>query len=172
LQSSGAFRYTTALAPALAAGALAALHLMTGGQALLERAARWRDGLAAAGWPRPAGQGPILALLVGSDARALALQRQLEATGLLCVAIRPPTVLKSLFILACMALSVAMSNKPRPKPDWLLATTTCQPAWLRRAMASRAPGNGIHSSGDLMKSSLSWLMVPSRSKMTSLLFMV
>jgi 8-amino-7-oxononanoate synthase len=34
----------------------------------------------------------ILALLVGSDARALELQRQLEAAGLLCVAIRPPTV--------------------------------------------------------------------------------
>jgi 8-amino-7-oxononanoate synthase len=92
LQSSGAFRYTTALAPPLAAGALAALHLMAGGQGLLERAERWRDGLAAAGWPRPAGQGPILALLVGSDVRALALQRQLETAGLLCVAIRPPTV--------------------------------------------------------------------------------
>ncbi len=92
LQSSGAFRYTTALAPPLAAGALAALHLMAGGQALLERAERWRNALAAAGWPRPAGQGPILALLVGSDVRALALQRQLETAGLLCVAIRPPTV--------------------------------------------------------------------------------
>src|SRR5882724_3364123 len=45
--------------------------------------------------------------------------------------------------------------------------TTCHPAWLRRAMASSAPGRGIHSSGDLMNSSLSALMVPSRSRMTS-----
>ncbi|MCP9889169.1 aminotransferase class I/II-fold pyridoxal phosphate-dependent enzyme [Cyanobium sp. ATX 6A2] len=106
LQSSGAFRYTTALAPPLAAGALAALRLIqqrhaeAGGDGaptvpqtgLLKRAQRWRDGLEAAGWPRPPGAGPILPLLVGSDERALALQQQLEAAGLLAVAIRPPTV--------------------------------------------------------------------------------
>ena len=105
LQSSGAFRYTTALAPPLAAGALAALQLIqrrhaeaAGGAAepaqpdLLARAQRWRDGLEAAGWPRPPGEGPILPLVVGSDARALELQAQLEQSGLLAVAIRPPTV--------------------------------------------------------------------------------
>ena len=100
LQSSGAFRYTTALAPPLAAAALAALALLQEreargahpGEALLQRAQRWRDGLAAAGWPRPPGTGPILPLLVGEDGRALALQRQLEQAGLLAVAIRPPTV--------------------------------------------------------------------------------
>jgi len=108
LQSSGAFRYTTALAPPLAAGALAALHLIQGRESqaaaaegagsqpaqpdLLARALRWRDGLEAAGWPRPPGEGPILPLLVGSDARALELQAQLEQAGLLAVAIRPPTV--------------------------------------------------------------------------------
>ena len=96
LQHSGAFRYTTALAPPLAAGALAALQLLqhdTGGAAaLLERAERWRAALAAAGWPRPAGHGPILPLVVGGDARAVALQRRLAQAGLLSVAIRPPTV--------------------------------------------------------------------------------
>ena len=100
LQHAGAFRYTTALAPPLAAGALAALRWMQQndqqarhpGSALLERAARWRTALEAAGWPRPPGEGPILPLLVGSDARALELQRQLEGAGLLSVAIRPPTV--------------------------------------------------------------------------------
>jgi 8-amino-7-oxononanoate synthase len=105
LQSSGAFRYTTALAPPLAAGALASLQLIrrrhaeaAGGAAepaqsdLLARARSWRDGLEAAGWPRPPGEGPILPLLVGSDERALALQSRLEAAGLLAVAIRPPTV--------------------------------------------------------------------------------
>jgi len=95
LQSSGAFRYTTALAPPLAAGALAALALIQAeprGEALLQRAARWRAGLEAAGWPRPPGAGPILPLLVGEDHRALELQQRLEAAGLLSVAIRPPTV--------------------------------------------------------------------------------
>ncbi|MCP9783117.1 aminotransferase class I/II-fold pyridoxal phosphate-dependent enzyme [Cyanobium sp. WKJ7-Wakatipu] len=95
LQSSGAFRYTTALAPPLAAGALAALALIQAeprGEALLQRAARWRACLEAAGWPRPPGSGPILPLLVGDDHRALELQQRLEAAGLLSVAIRPPTV--------------------------------------------------------------------------------
>lgn len=100
LQSSGAFRYTTALAPALAAGALAALELIKvqeararpAGAALLQEAERWRNALASAGWPRPPGTGPILPLLVGNDSRALALQHQLERAGLLAVAIRPPTV--------------------------------------------------------------------------------
>jgi 8-amino-7-oxononanoate synthase len=100
LQHAGAFRYTTALAPPLAAGALAALHWIQAqeqqgqhpGTALLARAERWRDALAAAGWPRPPGEGPILPLLVGGDARALDLQQRLEQAGLLSVAIRPPTV--------------------------------------------------------------------------------
>jgi 8-amino-7-oxononanoate synthase len=96
LQTSGAFRYTTALAPPLAAGALAALGLLReeprAGVELRQRATRWRDALEAAGWPRPLGMGPILPLLVGDDGRALAMQRQLEAAGLLTVAIRPPTV--------------------------------------------------------------------------------
>ncbi|MCP9775243.1 aminotransferase class I/II-fold pyridoxal phosphate-dependent enzyme [Cyanobium sp. WAJ14-Wanaka] len=96
LQDAGAFRYTTALAPALAAAALAALELIQADagapRQLLERAQRWRSALEASGWPRPAGAGPILPLLVGSDYACLALQRQLEAAGLLTVAIRPPTV--------------------------------------------------------------------------------
>ena len=95
LQSSGAFRYTTALAPPLAAAALAALaeiQQREPGPELLDRARRWRQGLEEAGWPRPAGEGPILSLLVGEDGAALALQAQLEAAGLLAVAIRPPTV--------------------------------------------------------------------------------
>jgi len=96
LQHSGAFRYTTALAPTLAAGALAALAALQArpdrGARLIARAQRWRQALVAAGWPRPPGDGPILALHVGADHQALALQRQLEHHGLLCVAIRPPTV--------------------------------------------------------------------------------
>jgi 8-amino-7-oxononanoate synthase len=95
LQFSGPFRYTTALAPPLAAGALAALHQIQAesrGPALLQRAERWRTALEAVGWSRPPGLGPILPLLVGDDQQALDLQQRLEAAGLLSVAIRPPTV--------------------------------------------------------------------------------
>ena len=111
LQQCGAFRYSTALAPPLAAGALAALRWLQAQDtpaaatpqsdnppqapawdALLQRARHWRDALEAAGWPRPPGDGPILPLLVGGDAETLALQQRLEQAGLLSVAIRPPTV--------------------------------------------------------------------------------
>ncbi|MGB7564634.1 MAG: aminotransferase class I/II-fold pyridoxal phosphate-dependent enzyme [Prochlorococcaceae cyanobacterium] len=96
LQRSGAFRYSTALAPPLAAAALAALDLLEEtpdlGSRLLERAERWRASLASAGWPPLPGLGPILPLVVGDDERCLDLQRHLEAEGLLSVAIRPPTV--------------------------------------------------------------------------------
>ena len=96
LQESGAFRYTTALAPPLAAGALAALELMQNnpdwGRALVKRSNVWRERLAEAGWARPTGGGPILPLLVGDDQQCLNLQRHLELSGLITAAIRPPTV--------------------------------------------------------------------------------
>jgi len=96
LQHCGAFRYTTALAPALAAGARAALELLIDQPQLpaelLALAGRWRAGLVASGWSRPPGYGPILPLLVGGDRAALELQQRLQSAGLLGVAIRPPTV--------------------------------------------------------------------------------
>jgi len=96
LQTSGAFRYTTALAPPLVAGAQAALNLIRShphwSRQLQQRASHWRDALESEGWTRPAGLGPVLPLLLGDDAAALAAQAGLEDNGLLCVAIRPPTV--------------------------------------------------------------------------------
>ena len=62
---------------------------------------------------------------------------------------RPPNAASSRFIRAWIAFSVAMSNRPRARPDWLVAITVCQPAWLRRAIASSEPGIGTHSAGDL-----------------------
>ena len=96
LQTSGAFRYTTALAPALVGAAQAALELIRShpdwGNELIQRSDRWRKALTDAGWPRPGGDGPVLPLVIGGDADALDAQAQLERGGLLAVAIRPPTV--------------------------------------------------------------------------------
>ena len=98
LQTSGAFRYTTALAPPLAAAAAAALQLIASAegdqrrQQLKQHAQRWRDSLASAGWPRPAGVGPIVAVKLGDDGLALDAAAALEDQGVLVVAIRPPTV--------------------------------------------------------------------------------
>jgi 8-amino-7-oxononanoate synthase len=131
LQFSGPFRYTTALAPPLAAGALAALRQMQAleragtpqGSALLERAGRWRDGLAAAGWPRPPGFGPILPLLVGDAGLALELQHRLEAAGLLGVAIRPPTVPEG----SARLRLVLRHNLPSGSLERLLSALGCPP---------------------------------------------
>ena len=61
---------------------------------------------------------------------------------------RPPCVASAAISFWCMVFSAAMSNRPRPSPDWLVAMTTCQPLWFSRAIASSAPGSGSHSSGD------------------------
>ena len=96
LQTSGAFRYSTALAPPLTAAALASLQLIQKnphwGEKLQKVAVHWRSQLSSKGWNRPPGNGPILPLMIGTDEKALFYQQQLERSGLLCLAIRPPTV--------------------------------------------------------------------------------
>jgi 8-amino-7-oxononanoate synthase len=101
LQTSGAFRYSTALAPPLAAAALEALEFIGSADAeqmrqqLSSNANKWRNTLEQHGWPRPPGNGPILAIKLGGDKAALEVQKQLEQAGLLVIAIRPPTVPES-----------------------------------------------------------------------------
>ena len=96
IQNCGAFRYTTALAPPLCASALAALNLIESnpnwGSELKEKSKALRDRLSQVGWQRPAGEGPIISIILGSDRLAMDYQERLEAQGLLTVAIRPPTV--------------------------------------------------------------------------------
>ena len=96
IQNCGAFRYTTALAPPLCAGALAALNLIKSnpnwGSELKDNSIALRDRLSQIGWRRPAGEGPIISIVLGSDELAMDYQKRLEAQGLLTVAIRPPTV--------------------------------------------------------------------------------
>ena len=83
--------YTTGLPPASAAAALAALEIV---EAEPERAARplalARRFTARLGLPEA--RSPIVPVLVGEAAAALALSAALEADGFLVVAIRPPTV--------------------------------------------------------------------------------
>ncbi len=152
LQHCGAFRYTTALAPALAAGAQAALGLLIAqpqmAAELLELAGRWRDGLEVSGWPRPAGHGPILPVLVGGDGAALDLQRRLETAGLLGVAIRPPTVPEGS---SRLRLVVRLGLPPHTLPQLLealgpgplSAPITTKTATVRRSvLAAGGPSQG------------------------------
>ncbi len=96
IQNCGAFRYTTALAPPLCASALAALNLIESnpswGNKLKETSIDLRDRLSQIGLQRPAGEGPIISIILGSDELAIDYQKRLEVQGLLTVAIRPPTI--------------------------------------------------------------------------------
>ena len=96
LQFCGGYRYSTALAPALAAMTMANLQRLPSlepeRQALLATAEELRQRLVAMGYPRPPGHGPVVPVLVGDEEVAMALQQQLEEAGLLVAAIRPPTV--------------------------------------------------------------------------------
>ena len=88
--------YTTALPPALATAALAAVklarheHWRRGKLAALVH--RLRRGLGDQGFELMPSDTAIQPLLCGEDARALALSRTLEAQGYWVAAIRPPTV--------------------------------------------------------------------------------
>ena len=86
-----AFVYTTGLAPAAAAAALAALEVIAAeperGARVRRAAARLSDRLGLA----PA-RSAIVPLVVGEARAALDLSAALEARGFLAVAIRPPTV--------------------------------------------------------------------------------
>jgi glycine C-acetyltransferase len=89
------FVYTTALPPAAVAAAGAALDVVREEPgrraALLENAARLRDGLRALGLDAR-GDTHIVPVLVGDNRRAVALADALLARGVLALAIRPPTV--------------------------------------------------------------------------------
>ncbi|MES1199034.1 MAG: aminotransferase class I/II-fold pyridoxal phosphate-dependent enzyme [Pseudomonadota bacterium] len=83
--------YSTALPPASAAAALAALEIMATDPELMaapvRKARRFTRAL-----NLPDAQSAIVPLVLGSPERALAAAAKLEAQGFLVVAIRPPTV--------------------------------------------------------------------------------
>ena len=88
--------YSTAMPPALAAAALAAVQLAREEswrrEKLAALIARFRAGAHQLGLPLMPSQTPIQPLLLGDADAALAMSHALEAHGLLVTAIRPPTV--------------------------------------------------------------------------------
>lgn len=88
VNSARSYIFTTALSPADAAAALAALGVLTGpeGPALLSRLRHHVDRL------RVGHPSPIIPIVLGSEERAVAASATLAAHGLFVPAIRPPTV--------------------------------------------------------------------------------
>jgi 8-amino-7-oxononanoate synthase len=88
--------YSTSLPPAIAAAAAAALGVMRDEPERQERvrtlARRLRAAIAGVGLSVPVGDAPIVPIIVGSPADALAAAEKLRERGLLIPAIRPPTV--------------------------------------------------------------------------------
>jgi 8-amino-7-oxononanoate synthase len=95
-QFARTFVYTTAMPPALAAAATAAVRIARTEDGRREHLraliARFRTGAAELGLPLPEASGAIQPLVLGDAESTVAAARALEAAGLLVAAIRPPTV--------------------------------------------------------------------------------
>jgi len=94
--SARPYLYTTALPPAQAAAALAAVKLARREHWRREKVGalvqRFREGVRALGFELPPSETPIQPVPCGDNARALDMAAQLEAQGFRVAAIRPPTV--------------------------------------------------------------------------------
>ncbi|MHB8968902.1 MAG: aminotransferase class I/II-fold pyridoxal phosphate-dependent enzyme [Pirellulaceae bacterium] len=91
-----AFIYTTALPPAAVGAAIGALDVLEQepgrGRELLARAERFRAHLACEGVSSGDSACQIVPVMVGDNAKALAVASRLKASGILALAVRPPTV--------------------------------------------------------------------------------
>jgi len=96
IQNSSPFRYTTALSPSLAAGALRSLEKIEKNQNLgtdlLKISKRWKKEIENIGKYEVIGDAHILSLIIGDEDKTMKLQKFLEKKGFLAVGIRPPTV--------------------------------------------------------------------------------
>lgn len=96
LNRARSFIYSTALPPAVAAGAIAALDIVEQEPErrarVLALAERLRQGLKAQGWNTLQSTTQIVPVLVGDAAATLRAAEQLLARGIFAPAIRPPTV--------------------------------------------------------------------------------
>jgi len=96
IQNCGAFRYTTALAPTLAAGALKSLEKIetnkTWGKDLLLASKEWKDEIIKLDKYTIKGDCQILSIIIGDEDQTMRMQKYLEEQGFLAIGIRPPTV--------------------------------------------------------------------------------
>jgi len=91
-----AYIYSTAIAPALAAACVDAIALMENEPArqarVRELARQVRSALTEKGWKIPAGDSPIIPVIVGGEQETMVLAERLMEKGILVPAVRPPTV--------------------------------------------------------------------------------
>jgi 8-amino-7-oxononanoate synthase len=97
INKAGGFIYSTAMPPANAAGALAAIgrvrELSAAGQdAWQENSRRFRAVLREEGWDVPGGESPVVPVRMGGEDAAVSLASALREAGILVAAVRPPTV--------------------------------------------------------------------------------
>jgi 7-keto-8-aminopelargonate synthetase-like enzyme len=105
------FIYSTALPPACAGAALAALEIIRSspllGPNLLARAKRFRCQLRELGLNVMHSASQIIPLLIGDNATALRISARLKGQGILATAIREPTVPRGM---ARIRLSVSLAH--------------------------------------------------------------
>ena len=95
------FIFSTAPSPAVSAAARAGVELIQGGEGeslraqLRQRVEELRRGVESLGWSAPAGPSAILPLIVGGEAKAMAMMEQLREAGFFIPAIRYPTVARN-----------------------------------------------------------------------------
>jgi 8-amino-7-oxononanoate synthase len=96
IQFARPYIYTTAMPPAVAAATRTSLRLLQAEQwrrtHLQQLIAHFRAGAERLGLQLMNSFSPIQPLLIGDEAKALAIAEQLADRGILIIAIRPPTV--------------------------------------------------------------------------------
>jgi 7-keto-8-aminopelargonate synthetase-like enzyme len=107
------FIFSTSLPPPVIGAALGALDCLQAapdlGKTLLDRSARFRDRLRAAGFQTGPSTSQIIPIIVGENRQTLRFAQLLNEQGLLAVAIRPPTVPPGT---ARLRLSVTLDHTP------------------------------------------------------------
>jgi 8-amino-7-oxononanoate synthase len=121
IQRARTWVFSTAPPPALAAAALAALRIVQAEPerraALQDNIRRFRAGAGALGLAPGASQTAIQPLILGDEARALAVSQRLYERGYWVAAIRPPTVPKGT---ARLRITLSAAHAPE-QIDGLLA---------------------------------------------------
>jgi 8-amino-7-oxononanoate synthase len=97
INKAGEFIYSTALPPANAAGAMAALNRVrelapAGQEGWQDNSRRFRAMLRDQGWDAPGGESPVVPVRMGDEDAAVSLASCLREAGILVGAVRPPTV--------------------------------------------------------------------------------